>query len=257
MMETNCNVQPGAAGFHRLLEEQFRAAGMGLTAHQLQQLDHFACLLVSCNARMNLTTITAPADIIALHFLDSVGIWPKLAATWASQTPLRLADIGTGAGFPGIPLKILVPELELTLVDGTRKKVDFLQQAVRELGLDGARAIQGRAEELAHTPAHRAAYDVVAARGLAPLATLLEYLLPFAREGGLCLAYKGPGLADELPEARTALHVLQAEVERVIPVSLPDRNVRRLVAVVRKQGRTPRRYPRSQGLPRRKPLRAR
>lgn len=261
MIETNRDATPGEEDLQQVLEEQARHVGILLSAPQLHQFGLFARLLVSCNERMNLTTITAPDDIVALHFLDSIGVWPKLApelAQLGTGSPrLRLADIGTGAGFPGIPLKILAPPLDLTLVDGTRKKVHFLEHVVQHLALDRTRTIQGRAEELAHRTEHRAAYDVVVARGLAPLATLLEYLLPFVREGGLCLAYKGPGLAEELPEAGTALHILKAEVERVIPVSLPGRDIRRLVAVVRKKGRTPQRYPRSQGLPRRQPLRGR
>ncbi len=242
-----------------LLRERSQEAGLTLTPLQLEQFALFAQLLVAGNARMNLTTITKPDDIVCLHFLDSVGVWSQLepAHLGLSVSGLRLADIGTGAGFPGIPLKILIPGLNLTLIDGTRKKIRFLEHVVHSLSLQGARAIHGRAEELAHTTEHRAAYDVVVARGLAPWVTLLEYVLPFVREGGLCLVYKGPGFAAELSIGQTALTILQAEVEQIIPVSLPGRDVQRLVAVVRKTGRTPRRYPRAQGLPRRQPLQAR
>ncbi len=258
MMKTNKVAKEEAETFKGTLCARAQKIGLHLSSRQLQQFYVFAQLLVSFNERMNLTTITEPDDIISLHFLDSVAVWPELAGELRAltlQTPhLQVADIGTGAGFPGIPLKILVPQLSLTLIDGTRKKIHFLDHVIHTLPLNRAQAIHGRAEELAHSAVHRGQYDLVVARGLAPWAPLMEYVLPFVREGGLCLAYKGPGFREEFQAAHAALNILNADVERIIPVIVPDRDLQRFVVVIRKRGRTPRRYPRGQGLPRRQPL---
>lgn len=250
------------AQFQTRLQRLAAEAGLALSAGQLAALERFARDLVAHNRRCNLTAITDPDDIITLHILDSLSVFVHLNAEWTRMaTPagkaLDLVDIGTGGGLPGLPIKILYPAVHMTLIDGTGKKIRFLQDMIRTLDLADTRALQGRAEELAHRPEHRARYDVAVARGLARLPALLEYVLPFVRMQGLCLAYKGPGFPAEYQEARHALQVLGAEVERVIPLSIPGTDVQRMVAVIRKQRHTPRLYPRSQGLPRRQPLQGR
>ena len=152
--------------------------------------------LVAWNERLNLTSITGYAEVQTKHFLDCLVSLPLIAEELGSAlpvaTPLRLLDVGTGAGFPGIPLKIVTPALDLTLMDGTQKKIAFLEQLVSKLGLAPARVVHGRAEELGRNPAYREQYDLVTARAVAPLTTLAEYLLPLVQTGGLAFIFKGP-----------------------------------------------------------------
>lgn len=250
--------ESGFERFQTRLREQARHLDLDVAPTQLERFERYARLLAEGNRHVNLTAIDQPDDIIDLHILDAIGVWPKveeeLRDAFRHPQSLRLVDVGTGAGLPGLPIKIWVPDTDLTLIDGTRKKTRFLERTIQALDLQRVQVIHGRSEELAHHREHRAAYHVAVARGLAPLPTLLEYLLPFVRVGGLCIAYKGPGLPAELRRAGNALRRLHAEVVRVIPLRLPGTDVRRLVAVVRKEAPTPGRYPRGQGLPRRAPL---
>lgn len=233
-------------------------SGLDLSETQIGQLDVYARLLVETNRSFNLTRIVEPEDIASLHVLDATLVWQRLDAEIGELSTggrqLSLADLGSGAGLPGLPLKVIAPQVALTLVDGTQKRVAFLRNVTAAMELRDVKCVHGRAEELGRRPAFRERYDVVAARGLAKLPTLLEYALPWLRPGGLLLAYKGPGFPEELHESSRALRLLKAEVERVIPIFLPRREVTRLVAVIRKVGRTPREYPRAQGMPRRSPL---
>ncbi len=245
-------------GFPSYLQALAAEADLPLAVQQTQQLAVYARALAETNRKFNLTALDQPADIAALHILDSVLVLDALTAEveelQSGSRPLSLADLGTGGGLPGIPIKVMWPAVSLTLVDGSRKKVRFLTEILETLGLPQAQAVQGRAEDLAHRAEYREQYDLVVVRGLARFPTLLEYAVPWLRTGGLLLAYKGPGFPAELHEARRALRLLQATVERVIPVHIPGRDVVRLVAAVRKTARTPRRYPRPRGLPRKEPL---
>jgi 16S rRNA (guanine527-N7)-methyltransferase len=162
--------------------------------------------------------------------------------------------VGAGAGFPGLPLKIAWPELKLVLLDGTGKKVHFLQEVVSALNLSDVEVVQGRAEEIGHNDAYRARFDLVVARAVARLNTLVEYLLPFARQGGYVVAYKGPGAADEFIEARRAIELLGGEVVRFAPVEVPLLEEERRLLLIKKPQRTPSQYPRGQGLPRKQPI---
>ena len=253
------SVQPvDFSGFRSHLQALAAEAGLQLSAQQAQQMDVYARALAATNRKFNLTAIDQPADIAALHILDSVLVLDALAAEvedlQAGGQALSLADLGTGGGLPGIPIKVVWPEVSLTLVDGSLKKVRFLAEVLAIMGLPNARAVQGRAEDLAHWSAHRGQYDLVVVRGLARFPTLLEYAVPWLRTGGLLLAYKGPNFPAEFHDSRQALRLLKAEVERVIPVHIPGRTVVRLVAAVRKIGGTPKQYPRPRGLPRKEPL---
>jgi len=246
------------SGFRASLQTLAAEAGLRLSVQQARQLEVYARALAETNRKFNLTAIDQPADIAALHILDSGLVLDSLAAEIAALQPAgrrpTLADLGSGGGLPGIPIKVMWPAVSLTLVDGSLKKVRFLTEVVETMGLSHAQTVQGRAEDLAHRAAYRGQYDLVAARGLARFPTLLEYAVPWLRPGGLLLAYKGPNFPTELQDARQALRLLKAEVERVVPVHIPGRNVTRLVATVRKIAETPRRYPRPRGLPRTAPL---
>lgn len=243
----------------RLLADRARAVGLSLDDRQLERFALFADCLRDGNARVNLTAITDVEGIVLKHFLDSMAVWPALSRELEDLRDgdrLAVLDVGTGAGLPGLALAILDSDIRLTLMDGTLKKVDFLTAACRTLGLADVDVVHGRAEELGRQPAFRERFPVVVARGLAPLPTLLEYLVPLTRVGGLCLAYKGPNLPVELQAARPALQALRVDVERVIPVRVPGLDATRRVAVFRKTRATAARYPRGQGQPRRSPLQA-
>lgn len=240
------------------LQTGCQTLGLDLTPLQVAQFELYYQILVEANAKFNLTAITGYEEVQVKHFLDSLVVLPVIAEELGEAlpltTPLHLVDVGTGAGFPGLPLKLVAPILKLTLVDGTGKKISFLHEVVAHLGLQGVEIVQGRAEELGRHPSHRGQYDLVTARAVAPLNTLVEYLLPMARRGGLVVVYKGAGAPQEFMEARKALDLLGGEAVRLAPVQVPFLGEQRFVLLIKKIGATPDRYPRGQGLPRKKPL---
>ena len=242
-----------------LLVDGCRRLGVDLTPAQVAQFVRYYLELVGWNDKFNLTAITAYEDVQVKHFLDSLAALPLLMEELGSTaqplaTSLHLVDVGAGAGLPGIPLKIVWPNLKLTLMDGTGKKVAFLNHVIQALDLRNAEAVQGRAEELALQPAFRGQYDLVTARAVAPLNTLVEYLLPLARRGGLTVAYKGAGAPAEFVQARNAIEVLGGETVRFAPVAVPFLEEQRYILLVKKVRRTPNLYPRGQGLARKQPL---
>ena len=165
-----------------------------------------------------------------------------------------MVDVGAGAGFPGLPLKIAVPEIDLTMIDGTGKKITFLKHVTQALGLENVRTVQGRAEELGRQEKFRGQFDLVTARAVAPLNTLVEYLLPFVRMSGLAVIFKGGSAPQEFMDARQAIETLGGETVRLAPVSVPHLEAARFILLIKKVRRTPNQYPRGQGLARRQPL---
>lgn len=232
--------------------------GIGLNAEQQRQFELYYQELVAWNERLNLTTITGYEEVQVKHFLDSLVSLPLLAEELGLSLPLgkplRLVDVGSGAGFPGLPLKIASPQLDVTLMDGTQKKVHFLQEVIAGLGLPSTQVVSGRAEELGRKAEHRDHYDLVTARAVAPLNVLAEYLLPLVRPGGLAVIYKGPGAPQEFMEARQAIKLLAADAVRLAPVEVPFLGEKRFVLLVKKLRPTPSQYPRGQGLARKRPL---
>lgn len=241
-----------------LLVQGCRQLGLVLTPGQIDQFRIYYKELVAWNEKFNLTAITGYEDVQTKHFLDSlVGLSilkEELKHPALEVRQLSCIDIGTGAGFPGIPLKLAMPNLGWTLVDGTGKKVSFLTQLLARLGLAGVTVVQGRAEELGRIYAYRDHYDLVTARAVAPLNTLIEYLLPFVRPGGLALIYKGASAPQEFVEARKAIELLGGETMRLAPVQVPFLNEKRFTILIKKTRATPSLYPRGQGLARKKPL---
>lgn len=235
------------------IQDAARAIGVTLDAQQAGALLRFRDLLVEANRRFNLTALTDDASILALHFLDSLTAVQVIRDLKAGAA-LELIDVGTGGGFPGIPLKIALPELRVTLMDSTAKKVQFCAEVIHTLGLRDIRAIQDRAEEAGHRLEHRERYDVVIARAVAPMPTLAEYLLPLARVGGTCIAMKGSGAQVEATRAAGAIAKLGGAIATVTPVSLPGRDERRALIVINKLRPTPQPYPRRGGAPRKSPL---
>jgi len=227
-----------------LLKAGASELGIELSEAQLAQFDEFAALLVEANRNFNLTRITEPEGMVISHFLDS------LVCLWAQEVSggKRVIDVGTGAGFPGIPIKIARPDLGLTLVDGTLKKIRFLAESIERLGLEGAEAIHGRAEELAHEKAYREHYDVAYARALAELPVLVELCLPFVKPGGLVVATKGPGIDAEIDAARPIIGQLGGAIEKIVRTHIPGTDVARTIPVILKTKQTPERYPRSYAL---------
>jgi 16S rRNA (guanine527-N7)-methyltransferase len=242
----------------QLLQAGCRELGIPLTPAQAAQFESYYHELVMWNNKFNLTAITGYEEVQTKHFLDCLVALPliseELAAPLPPTTPLHLLDVGAGAGFPGIPLKLAAPRLKLTLMDGTGKKVQFLQEVVAKLGLTNTRVVQGRAEEMGRDPGFRGQYDLVTARAVAPLNTLAEYLLPFVRRGGHAVIYKGASATQEFVDARKAIELLGGEAVRLAPVRVPGLGEQRFILLVKKIKATADRYPRGQGLPRKKPL---
>ncbi|MFQ3660796.1 MAG: 16S rRNA (guanine(527)-N(7))-methyltransferase RsmG [Chloroflexaceae bacterium] len=232
----------------RLLAETAAAWGLPLNPAQLHQFAIYTDELLAWNAHTNLTAITDRPAIYVRHFLDSLA----LARFWGPP-PATLVDIGTGAGFPGVLLKILHPALALTLVESVGKKTAFLNHLVGVLGLEQVRVVTARAEALGRDPGEREHYDVATARAVADLRVLAEYALPLLRVGGLLLAPKGADAAREIEAAHRAVTILGGTIEQVVPIELPGVEPRTLV-VARKVAPTDLRYPRPVGTPARRPL---
>lgn len=224
------------------------AWGMPLTTTQLDQFATYAEELRRWNERVNLTAITDPAEIVSRHFLDSL----RCAQSWGS-VPQRLIDVGTGAGFPGLALKIAYPEIALTLVESIEKKAAFLRHMVNDLNLPHVEIVVARAEAIGHDPAHREQYDVAVARAVADLRVLAEYCLPLCHVGGRFLAPKGSQIDDEVTRAELAIQQLGGRLLGVEPATVPGVEQRVLV-VIEKQKPTPAQFPRAVGMPGKKPL---
>jgi len=221
-----------------------------LTSRQVTALTYYERELIEWNHKFNLTAIRDPGSIRTRHFLDSY----SCVLAWRTSPPLRLVDIGTGAGFPGIPLKIIYPNMHLTLVESVGKKAMFCQHVISVLGLEGAEVIQARAEDLGQRPEHRESYDWAVARAVANLNVLSEYLLPLVKMGGVMLAQKGESGPAEAQSAEKAMKLLGGKLKQLIPVHLPGVADDRYLVVVDKVAATPPKYPRKAGTPMKMPL---
>ncbi|MFQ6101602.1 MAG: 16S rRNA (guanine(527)-N(7))-methyltransferase RsmG [Anaerolineae bacterium] len=209
--------------------------------------------LVDWNRRFNLTAITDWEGVLIRHFLDSLSCLKALPRKELAAGA-QVIDVGTGAGFPGLPLKLVCPGMRLTLLEATGKKVTYLEHVVRALELKEVEVIHGRAEELGHDSAHRERYDWALARAVAEMPTLAEYLLPLVRVGGGMLAQKGEGAAAEVHGADTAIVTLGGRVRQLVPVELRGLAETRYLVVVDKTAATPEKYPRRPGIPQKRPL---
>lgn len=232
------------------LTQQAALFDIQLTQEQAAQFDAYSRELLAWNAHTNLTAITAPEAIQVRHFLDSLSI----ARAVQLRPGMRLIDVGAGAGFPGLPLRIAFPGIHVTLMEATGKKVAFLDHVIAMLKLDGAETLRARAEEAGQDPKYRASYDLVLARAVARLPSLLEYLLPLAQVGGYCIAMKGKTAREEAEGSAKALATLGGRLKGIVTVNLPDVSEKHHLVVVEKVAHTPAMYPRRPGIPTQKPL---
>jgi len=229
--------------------DDLRQLGLVLSEAQLEQFLTYRTELLDWNTRMNLTAITNPEEVLMKHFLDSLTL-----LTIIDKPRLRLLDIGTGAGFPGLPLKIVRPQWSVTLLEATGKKVAFLNHMIDLLHLEDVEAIHGRAEELSHKPAYRATFDVVTARAVAAIPTLLEYAAPCCRIRGLIIFPKKGNLAEELTQGKRAAKIVGATFKSDTALSLPGLTDERHLFVWEQQKLCPTQYPRSGAAMAKKPL---
>lgn len=224
--------------------------GITLTDWQKQQFASYFDLLVEWNQKINLTAITEQKEVYLKHFYDSIA--PILQGKITNR-PLKLLDIGAGAGFPSLPMKIIYPELDVTIIDSLNKRITFLQELAEKLKLDKVQFFHGRAEDFGQDKAFRARFDLVTARAVARMQVLAELTIPFLTVGGQLLALKASAAEDELLQAQHALQVLFAKVDDSYDYQLPNGDVRNLT-IVSKKKETPKRFPRKAGMPTKKPL---
>lgn len=225
--------------------------GIDLTPDQVDRFQAYYEELIDWNSRINLTAITDYQDVQIKHFFDSLIVVGALPQPITSA--LRLIDVGSGGGFPGLPLKIVLPQIQLVLLEST-KKVEFLRHMAQALALVGVSIVSSRAEEAAHIHEYRERFDVVVARGLAEMSVLAELTLPFCRIGGLLVALKKGEISEEMNASRKAMVTLGGRLAEVKPVNLPEFNDNRCLVVVEKIAETPPRFPRRAGMPAKRPL---
>ncbi len=224
--------------------------GIQLTDHQRSQFLQYYDLLIEWNSFMNLTGITEFQDVVVKHFLDSLSLVKAIEI----QEGQSLIDVGTGAGFPGIPLKIAYPGLKITLLDSLKKRLNFLDEVIAQLGLEDIETVHGRAEDAGKNPAYRERYDLCVSRAVANLSSLSEYCLPFVQKGGYFISYKSGSVEEEMIQAKKAVHLLGGERPEVTYFSLADTDNERSLVKIRKISNTPKKYPRKAGLPVKEPL---
>ena len=234
--------------FAEILAARGAEAQLSFTEEQLAQFTRYYELLVETNKVMNLTAITEPEEVAVKHMVDS------LLAYEDGMQGKTLVDVGTGAGFPGVPLKIYCPSLKVTLVDSLGKRLRFLQQVIDELGLKGIRCEHLRAEDAGRSKKHREQYDYVTARAVARLSVLSEYCLPLAKKGGQFIALKGSRFAEEIEEGEAAVKILGGKIISAEPVKLPGLDDGRAIIKIAKIKATPAQYPRKAGTPEKQPL---
>lgn len=222
--------------------------GLILTDEQIKNFFDFMNLLIEKNKVMNLTGITEPKEVILKHFIDS------LTALKYINENNTVIDVGTGAGFPGLPLKMADTSLEITLLDSLNKRINFLNEVIEHTGLENIKTIHGRAEDFGRDSKYREKYDIATSRAVAPLNILLEYMMPFVKVGGKCICMKGSNCDEEIENAKNAIKKLGGEIEKIEKFTLPNSDNNRTILIIKKLKKIDGQYPRNAGIPTKKPL---
>ena len=234
--------------FNEKMKESLKELNIELSEKQLNQFYNYMNILIEWNKVMNLTNITEPEEIIQKHFVDSLTILKSIKENDS------IIDVGTGAGFPGIPIKIVFPETRITLLDSLNKRIKFLEEVINKLELKNIETIHGRAEEVAHNKKYREKYDIAIARAVDPLNVLSEYLLPFVKIGGYAICMKGVKGKEEAEEGKNAIKILGGEITSSREFNLPNTEMARTIIQIEKIKNTEKKYPRKAGTPTKMPL---
>ena len=234
--------------FEEEMLEKSKILGVRFSVEQIEQFYKYMNLLIEWNEKMNLTAITEPKEIILKHFIDSITILKYI------DDNSKLVDVGTGAGFPGVPLSIMNPTLKITLVDSLNKRLIFLQEVVKELNLKNIEIVHARAEEFGQNKNCREKFDIATSRAVANLATLSEYLVPLVKIDGKIISMKASNAKEEINDAKKAIEVLGGKIEKIEEFDLPESDIGRTIIVIDKNKCTPAKYPRKAGTPAKEPI---
>lgn len=235
---------------YQILEQKLGELGIKQDQNQLERFHKFYQLLIEWNKVMNLTGITEYEDVVEKHFVDSLSIIKAIDLSRIHT----VIDVGTGAGFPGIPLKIAFPHLRVVLLDSLNKRIKFLDEVISQLGLTEIRTIHGRAEEYARKEEYREQFDLCVSRAVANLSTLSEYCLPYIRVGGMFVPYKSGEIDDEVEQSKKAVRILGGNIKDVMKFELPGTDIHRSFVLIHKEQHTQKKYPRKAGIPAKEPL---
>lgn len=234
--------------FEEEMLEKSKILGVRFSVEQIEQFYRYMNLLIEWNEKMNLTAITEPKEIILKHFIDSITILKYI------DDNSKLVDVGTGAGFPGVPLSIMNPTLKITLVDSLNKRLIFLQEVVKELNLKNIEIVHARAEEFGQNKNCREKFDIATSRAVANLATLSEYLVPLVKIDGKIISMKASNAKEEINDAKKAIEVLGGKIEKIEEFDLPESDIGRTIIIIDKNKCTPAKYPRKAGTPAKEPI---
>ncbi len=234
------------------MENLFHQWGIALSEKQINQFRHYYELLIEWNSKMNLTSITDWEEVKVKHFLDSIALLQYINLDDLKNK--KIIDVGTGAGFPGIPLAIMCPETQFVLLDSLNKRVQFLEEVISSCNITNCKAIHGRAEDEARNSEYREQFDYSVSRAVANMSTLLEYCIPFVKVGGLFLPYKSMKTDEELSSSRNALTTLGSDIVKIEKFQLPFTDMERSIVFIQKNKTTDSKYPRKAGKPTKKPL---
>lgn len=234
--------------FFKIMKKREKNLKIHFSVEQIEQFFEYMKLLIEWNEKMNLTAITEPEEIIVKHFVDSITILNEI------ENNSKIVDVGTGAGFPGIPLSIMNPTLKITLVDSLNKRLIFLREVVNKLNLKNIEIIHARAEELGQDKKYRESFDYATSRAVAKLVVLSEYLIPLVKKNGKIISMKAGGAQEEIKEAQQAIKVLGGKMEKVEEFMLPETDIERTIVIIKKEEPTPKKYPRKAGAPGKEPI---